>query len=73
MIIVNKAASKYYWARSMRCERMYSGVAGQVSGIFTAYSSNVSTQCAWTVSSHGDHAKTVKRPSCEATSAIESR
>ena len=37
------------------------------------YSSNASTRCAWTMSSHGDHAKTVKRPSCEATSATASR
>src|SRR5205085_2427287 len=37
------------------------------------YSNNVSTRCACTISSHGDHAKTVKRPSCEATSATESR
>ena len=37
------------------------------------YSSSVSTQCACTISSQGDHAKTVKRPSCEATRATASR
>ena len=37
------------------------------------YSSSVSTRCAWTMSSHGDHANTVNRPSCEATSATASR
>ena len=37
------------------------------------YSSSVSTRCACTMSSHGDHAKTVKRPSCDATSATASR
>jgi Flp pilus assembly protein TadD len=37
------------------------------------YSSSVSTRCAWTMSSHGDHANTVKRPSCDATSATALR
>lgn len=34
---------------------------------------SASTRCAWTMSSVGDHLKIVKRPSCDATSAIESR
>src|SRR5690348_5387977 len=34
---------------------------------------NDSTRWAWTISSQGDHAKTVKRPSCEATRASASR
>lgn len=37
------------------------------------YSNKTSTRCAWTICSHGDHAKTVKRPSCDATSARASR
>ena len=37
------------------------------------YSSSASTRCACTMSSQGDHWKTVKCPSCEATSADASR
>src|SRR5262245_14702769 len=37
------------------------------------YSNNVSTRCACTMSMRGDQANTVKRPSCPATSATESR
>lgn len=40
---------------------------------FADYSNNVSTRCEWTISSQGDHAKIVKRPSCDATSASVSR
>ena len=38
-----------------------------------AHEQQVSTRCAWTMSSHGDQANTVKRPSCDATSATASR
>ena len=38
-----------------------------------AYSSSVSTRWAWTMPSHGDQANTVKRPSCDATSATARR
>ncbi len=37
------------------------------------YSSSASTRCACTNCSRGDHLKIVKRPSCDATSAIASR
>jgi|GEM_PF-2833733 len=40
---------------------------------FSPYINSTSTRWAWTICSHGDHAKTVKRPSCEATSASASR
>src|ERR1017187_5421067 len=36
------------------------------------YSRRVSMRCAWTMFSQGDQAKTVNRPSCEATSATAS-
>jgi hypothetical protein len=39
----------------------------------SGYSSSVSTRCACTIVSHGDQAKTVKWPSCDATSATASR
>jgi hypothetical protein len=39
----------------------------------SGYSNNVSTRCACTIASHSDHAKIVKRPSCEATRARVSR
>ena len=35
----------------------------------SGYSNNVSTRCACTIASLGDHTKIVKRPSCEATRA----
>ena len=38
-----------------------------------AYSSKDSTRWAWTIVSHGDQAKMVKRPSWDATSATASR
>jgi hypothetical protein len=38
----------------------------------SAYSRSVSIRCAWTMFSQGDQAKTVNRPSCEATSATAS-
>ena len=37
------------------------------------YKSSASTRCACTNSSRGDHLKIVKRPSCDATSAVASR
>jgi hypothetical protein len=37
------------------------------------HSNSVSIRCACTMPSHGDHANTVKRPSCDATSASASR
>jgi hypothetical protein len=40
--------------------------------LYNSYNSRASTRCAWTIVSHGDHAKTVKRPSWDATSAIAS-
>src|ERR1051325_121434 len=40
---------------------------------FDFYNNKVSTRCACTISSQGDQAKTVKRPSWEATRAMASR
>ena len=37
------------------------------------YNKSVSTRWAWTMSSHGDHAKIVNRPSCDATRATALR
>ena len=49
------------------------GMSFQPSRVRTgSYSSNDSTRCAWTIFSHGDQAKMVKRPSCDATSATAS-
>ena len=46
---------------------------GREEARLVAYRRSVSTRWAWTIASHGDQANTVKRPSCDATSATARR
>jgi hypothetical protein len=73
LLVAGRGESRLDTRREVVCFWRNRFFAESIAGLGQSYSSSASTLHPRTIDSHGDHSKVVKRPSCDATSAMASR